>query len=43
MVTQISSQIFITITAEEITKMLGLNSTNFLENNNVPFSEETLV
>jgi hypothetical protein len=42
-VIQISSQIFITITTEEITKMLGLNSTNFLENNTAPLSEETLV
>ena len=40
-VTQISSQIFITITTEEIINMLGLNSTNFLENNVVPLSKET--
>lgn len=42
-VTQISSQIFITITAKEIIKMLGLNSTNFLEKNVVPLFEETMV
>ena len=42
-VTHNFSQIFITITSEEIITMLGLHSTNFLEKNNVPLSEETLV
>ena len=42
-VTQNSSQIFITTTSEEIIKMLGLHSTNFPEINTVPLSEETLV
>ena len=42
-ITQFYSQFFITITLEEITKMLGLNSTNFLESNTIPLSRETSV
>ena len=42
-VTQITSQIFITVTDKEIVKMLGLNSTNLLEKNVVPLSEEILI
>ena len=42
-VIQNSSQIFITITPEEIIKMLGLHPTMFPEKNIVPMLEETLV
>ena len=42
-VTQIISQIFITITVEEIVKMLGLNSTNCSEENGVPLYEEIMI
>ena len=42
-ITKVNSKIFITINAEEIQKMLGLDSTNFFENNTFPLIEETLV
>ena len=42
-ITQLNSHIFITINAEEIQKMLGLDSTNFSENNTFMLIEETLV
>lgn len=42
-VTQKSSQIFITISSKEVIKMLGLYSTSFLEQNTLTLSKETLV
>ena len=42
-ITQVNSHIFITINAEEIQKMLGLDSTNFFENNTFSLTEETLI
>ena len=42
-ITQITSQIFITVTVEEIIKMLGLNSTNFSEKNVISLSEEIMI
>ena len=40
---QVNSQIFITINAEQIQKMLGLDSTNFSKNNTFSLTEETLI
>ena len=40
-ITQVN--IFITINAEGILKMMGLDMTNFFENNTFPLTEETLV
>lgn len=42
-VTEKLSQLFITISREDIIKMLGLHTTNFLEQNIVTLSEEILV
>lgn len=42
-VTKKTSQIFITISPEEVTKMIGLNSTNFPSHNTITLSEDVLV
>ena len=42
-ITQLNSHILITINAKVILKMLGLDMTNFSENNTFPPTEETLL
>ena len=42
-ISQVNSKIFITINTEEIQRMLGLDSTNFVENNTFPLVKETLI
>ena len=42
-ISQVNSKILLTINTEEIQRVLGLDSTNFVENNTVPLVEETLI
>ena len=42
-ISQVNSKILLTINTKEIQRMLGLDSTNFVENNTIPLVEENLI
>ena len=42
-ISQVNSKILLTVNTKEIQRMLGLDSTNFAENNTVPLVEENLI